>query len=132
METRSKIASFLTEAFRWIFFVLMSALLICGLFVTGIHQKFENGGIDEFVIIEKNNLGLAVLILIAGIFLVLGFLKIADVITTRFNINVNIVATVVCALSFIISVTWINILKVVPGADQEFCVNYANAMNNGD
>ena len=110
----------------------MSALLICGLFVTGIHQKFENGGIDEFVIIEKNNLGIALLVLVGGIALVLGFLKIADVITTRFNINVNAVAAVVCALSFIISVTWINILKVVPGADQEFCVNYANAMNNGD
>ncbi len=132
---RNKIATFLTEAFKWIFFALMTAMFICGFFVTGIHQKFENGGIDEFVIIGKNNLGISALVVIAGIALAWGAFKLGDILTSdkaKHKLNMNLFAGIVCAVSFILAIIWINILKVVPGADQEFCVNYADAMNNGD
>ncbi|MBO4808213.1 MAG: glycosyltransferase family 39 protein [Lachnospiraceae bacterium] len=134
---RTKIATFLTEAFKWIFFAFMTAMFICGFFVTGIHQKFENGGIDEFVIIGRNNLGISALVVIAGIALAFGVFKLGDILTKETankkpKLNMNLFAGIVCAVSFILAIVWINILKVVPGADQEFCVTYADAMNKGD
>lgn len=127
----SKFANFLTKAFHWLFLILITFLFVSSLFVTGIHQKLEKG-IDEFVIIENNNLLISLAILVGGVALVVGFYKLADVITTKRNINMKIVCAVVCTLAFGLAVTWINILKVVPGADQDFCVQYAIAMNNGD
>lgn len=129
---RERIAGFLMKAFHYIFFILMTAMFVTSIFVTGVHQKFENGGIDEFVIIEKNNLLISILVFVAGLVLVVGFYKLSDLITSRFNLNLNIICGVVCAIALALSIIWINILKVVPGADQEFCVNYAVTMNNGD
>lgn len=121
----------LTKIFHWCFFALMTFLFVSSIFVTATHEKYGDGSIQEFAKVTSNNLPKTLLLLVLGVFLILLFYFLSDLILKK-NIDTKIVAITVCAVAFLLSIGWIHATNIVPGADQAFCVEYAQAMNEGD
>lgn len=126
----SKLSDILIKIFHWLFFALSLFLFVCSVFVTATHEKYENGGVQEFAKVTVNNIPATIMLLIIGIIITFALFCLFSKIEKK--INVEIFAIGISVLAFLLSVIWINILCIVPGADQEFCVNYANAINAGD
>lgn len=107
-------------------------LFVCSIFVTATHEKYENGAVQEFAKVTVNNIPMTILLLLLGIGITVALFLLFTKCKFFQKVNTNKVAIIVSLIAFILSIVWINILCIVPGADQEFCVNYANAINNGN
>lgn len=125
----SKLSDILKKIFHWLFFALSLFLFVCSVFVTATHEKYENGGVQEFAKVTVNNIPFTILLLVIGIIIMFVLLFLFSRIEKK--INVEMFAIGISALAFLLSVIWINILCIVPGSDQELCVRYADAINSG-
>lgn len=128
----NKIGFFLTKCFHYIFMLFVFFLAICSLFVTATHEKYADGSVQEFAKVTANNIPLTIVLFIVSSVFIFSLIKLFKYVSSKVTINTNIAAIIVSLIAFCLSITWILITNIIPGADQELCVRYAIAMNNGD
>ena len=124
-----KVSRVLLKIFKVLFGITVGYLFVCSLFVTATHEVFENGYKQEFSRVTAINPFVSIAMLILGIIVIYLFNIFLD---KRKNLNIDRLTIIVSALSFILSVIYINLVHSIPAADQEFCLTAATQMNAGD